>query len=381
MNERKEVRPRRWLAVLLLSIVFAGVVLANEDILAGFTRCNSNAGICMTIEQCPNGQANVDGEDILVPRLSGDDFDECNQYGRVCCPIPTDSVTETPVCGDEDWSQQCGEKADVEESMGLVETNRWEFPWSVAVFSIIEIGNRRMNQFLCGGSVIEDGIVVTTAKCVRNEKNSTLRVQFGKWDLTDRTEQCVQELSVEEIVFHPKYVPSSRQHNIALLFLDDNARLGRWVNRVCLPEPQQNVGSTETCYIVGWNAIPKPSNPLFKLRVEFQSRQVCESSIRRYASLSHFNLLEENTCTAYLDEMEKHPCARAEGSGLICESPDRSGQFFLVGIASYALRVCQNVTEINVFVSVKHYKRWIDKHMKEHSRHPSFYHPDPVVRH
>ncbi|XP_052871860.1 inactive CLIP domain-containing serine protease A30-like [Anopheles cruzii] len=381
MNQWKEGRPRSCIAVLLLSIACAGVVLANEDILAGFTRCNSNAGICMTLEQCPNGQANVDGEDILAPRLGDGDFDECNQYGRVCCPIPTDSVTETPDCEDEDWSQQCGEKADVEESMDLVQTNRWEFPWSVAVFSIIEIGNRRMNQFLCGGSVIEDGIVVTAAKCVRNEKNSTLRVQFGKWDLTDRTEQCVQELSVEEIVIHPKFVPSSRQHNIALLFLDDNARLGRWVNRVCLPEPQQNVGSTELCYIVGWNTIPKSSNPLFKLRVELQNPRDCESAIRRHASLPNFKFPAENTCTAYLDELKNHPCARAEGSGLICESPDRRGQFFLVGIASYALRICQNVTEVNVFVSIKPYKQWIDKHMKEHSVQPSFYHPDPVVRH
>ncbi|XP_050067325.1 phenoloxidase-activating factor 2-like [Anopheles maculipalpis] len=364
------------------------------NIFANYKRCNNGNGICVKREQCLNGQINTVGHGVFEPRmLSSDDFDECNGYGVRCCGLPSSlepdsgeslattstDTTTTEEPEDPDWSRQCGQRTDVSERIDQeTETNRFEFPWNVALFSVTKILGKRRKEFLCGGTLIHDDMVITAARCVHQKNRATLMVELGRWDLDASPEPRTQEVAVEQLIIHREYVSSSQVNNIALLILANGVHLGRAANRVCLPDHNLNFDSDSLCYVVGWSNFPSPNTPnrQLKLRSAFANAQECTDSIRRATNTWEFRLPTKNICPMYLDSTV--PCERAPGSGLVCELDNIEGQYFLVGIASYAVRNCFQFRAHDVFLKVADYITWIDDHAKNQSRDISFYRPDPT---
>uniref|UniRef100_A0A182PQY4 Peptidase S1 domain-containing protein n=1 Tax=Anopheles epiroticus TaxID=199890 RepID=A0A182PQY4_9DIPT len=370
-------------AVLLLLTLLAcclSVAAATQPSLASYKRCSK--GICVRRETCLNGQINTVGHMVIEPRMLGeDDIDECDKYGLMCCGLPEDepvttSTTEKPE--DPDWSRQCGQRTDVDERTDQEnETNRFEFPWHVAVFSVTKILGKLRKEFLCGGTLIDDYLVVTAARCVHQRNRATLVVQIGRWDLDARQEPRTQQIAVESLTVHRGYVPSSHLNNIALLELTNGVQLGRAANRVCLPDHTVQFDTDSLCYVVGWSNFPTPNTPnrQLKLRSTFAPARECTDSIRRATGAWEFRLPKENICPAYLDDSV--PCERAPGSGMVCESSTGDGQYFLVGVASYAVRNCDKFRAHDVFLKVTAYIPWIDNQVEAQGRHTSFYRPDP----
>uniref|UniRef100_A0A182K7B8 Peptidase S1 domain-containing protein n=1 Tax=Anopheles christyi TaxID=43041 RepID=A0A182K7B8_9DIPT len=377
--------------VVLLTVVLAFLPPATSNVLAvKYRRCNNNKGLCVAREQCLNGQINTVGHLQIEPRLLGDDIDECDVYGMQCCDIPntepddseetvaavTTTTTEAP--DDPDWSRQCGQRTDVTERTDQDnETNRFEFPWNVALFSVSKILGKLRKEFLCGGTLIDDYLVLTAAWCVLQKNRTSLVVQLGRWDLDARQEPRTQEVGVEELILHRSYVQSSRVNNIALLVLANGANLGRAANRVCLPDHTVSFEADTLCYVVGWSNSPIPNTPnrQLKLRASIAPSQECTETVRRATGTRDFRLPKENICPTYLDDTV--PCERAAGSGMVCESSTTPGQYFLRGIASYAVRNCHKFRAHDVFLNVPDYVAWIDGHVEAQSRQTSFYRPDP----
>ncbi|XP_053675414.1 inactive CLIP domain-containing serine protease A30-like [Anopheles nili] len=362
--------------------------MTNADKLANLKRCNNNNGICVKQDLCLDGQINTVGHLLIEPKLGNTDFDECDEFGVMCCALPKqeddsdesfspEPTTTTEPPEDLDWSRQCGQRTNVSEKVDKVhETNRWEFPWAVAVFSVTKIFGKARKEFLCGGTLIDDYLVVTAARCVHQKYHSNLIVQLGRWNLDAPMEPRMQEVPVEELLIHRGYVPSSQLNNIALLVLANGAILGKAVNRVCLPDANVLINGDSVCYVVGWSntRTPNTKNQQLKLRATFATTDDCMQSIRRATRTSAFLLPKENICPDYLDLPE--PCERAAGSGLVCESQHSSGQFFLVGIASHAFRNCHQFQAHDVFLKTVEYLPWIDDHVRNQSRQTSFYRPE-----
>uniref|UniRef100_A0A182SP75 Peptidase S1 domain-containing protein n=1 Tax=Anopheles maculatus TaxID=74869 RepID=A0A182SP75_9DIPT len=379
----------RWLVVVGILTILC-VSRAAGNIFANYKRCNNSKGICVKRELCLNGQIDTVGHGRIEERiLSDDEFDECNEYGVSCCGLPTlepDSgeslsatvpITEEP--DDPDWSRQCGQQTDVTENVEQEnETNRFEFPWNVALFSVSKILGKRRKEFLCGGTLIHDDMVITAARCVHQKNRATLMVELGRWDLDANPESRIQEVAVEQLIVHRGYVSSSQLNNIALLILANVVRLGRAANRVCLPDRSLHFDADSLCYVVGWSNFPTPNTPnrQLKLRSAFANAQECTESIRRATNAWEFRLPKKNICPTYLDTTV--PCERAPGSGLICELNNVEGQYFLVGIASYAVRNCNQFRAHDVFLHIPDYIAWIDDQAKNQSRDTSFYRPDPT---
>lgn len=379
-----------WLVVVGILTILT-IPRATGNIFANYKRCNNGDGICVKREQCLNGKINTVGHGVFEPRmLSSDDFDECNEYGVTCCGLPppqepdsgealptTSSTTEEPE--DEDWSRQCGQRTDLSENFDQeIETNRFEFPWNLALFSVTKILGKRRKEFLCGGTLIHDDMVITAARCVHQKNRATLMVELGRWDLDASPESRTQEVAVEQLIVHRGYVSSSQVNNIALLILANGVRLGRAANRVCLPDQNLKFDANSLCYVVGWSNFPTPNTPnrQLKLRSAFANAQECTDSIRRATNAWEFRLPKKNICPTYLDRTV--PCERAPGSGLVCELDNVEGQYFLVGIASYAVRNCNQFRAHDVFLNIADYITWIDDHAKNQSRDTSFYRPDPT---
>ncbi|ETN60484.1 hypothetical protein AND_007893 [Anopheles darlingi] len=375
---------RRHVVVVLLS-----VLSVNRGAWAD-TRCLRENEICVPTESCLYGIVNEAAAFIMVPRFGEDD--ECEDDDQVCCkkvPVTANTysvitTTETPAVNSEseeeeeehDWSEQCGKNANITESTGFL-TNRREFPWSVAIFRIALVAGRTKNIFLCGGTLLEDGTVLTSVECVRHQPKASLRVQFGRWDLGESNERGTKVLEVEEIVIHQDYKPSSKQDNIALLFLADNVRFGPSVNRVCIGEKKHRYDTDYHCYTVGWGTrFINGANRLQKMKTFLAPTNECQESIRRHTLLSRFELSPKDVCTDAVDAMgTDYPCARITGSALVCA---KNNQYFLVGIASYSLRKCSRTNVNDVFVDVREYSAWIDGHIRSRFREPSTYRPVPV---
>ncbi|XP_053668529.1 inactive CLIP domain-containing serine protease A30-like [Anopheles marshallii] len=379
------VNGRRLVLVVILTILVC--LPATGDILAKYRPCNSgnNSGICIEQEKCKDGKIATDGASQIGIRIGSGD---CDKFGEVCCSLSTYEPDSDEETDDPDWSRQCGQNTNVSERTDREnETNRYEFPWSVALFGEIEHGGRRIKEFLCGGILIDDYTVVTAARCVYQKDRTVLRVELGRWDLNDEFESPSQDVAVEHLFVHLEYVPSSQVNNIALLMLKVGANLGRAANRVCLTVPRHDppyrtmqIEDYSQCYVVGWSNTPADNthNRQLKLSSSFASAQECAESVRRASRAFGFQLPKENICLSYLDL--EVPCERAPGSGLVCKSSLGEGnQYFLAGIASYSIRNCNQYQVHDVFLKILDYIEWIDWHVVNQSRHPSFYQPNPSV--
>uniref|UniRef100_A0A182N3I0 Peptidase S1 domain-containing protein n=1 Tax=Anopheles dirus TaxID=7168 RepID=A0A182N3I0_9DIPT len=387
---RRTVRARRWCPVIpvvaLGTILAVAVVVAQND--DTYVECKVGEA-CVRQEQCLNGKINSVGAHILGER-NGMSFAYCDKFDMTCCqlpdddddssmeePAPTATTTEEPE--DPGWSAQCGQRTvDASGTDHSNATTRFEFPWSVALFNLKMILGKTIKEFLCGGTLIDDYIVVTAARCVHQRSVDTLRVQLGRWDLHEGVEPRTQEIPVERVISHTSYVPSSHVHNIALLTLANAVTMERAANRICLPDRSINHTTAELCYVTGWRNIPYKNarNPLLKYRVTFQDQKDCTQRIRGATGVPGFRLPKENICPDYVDDVPT--CSRAPGSALICTLDSSEPQYFLVGIASYDLRGCSKSKTPEVFLETSNYVRWIDEHLVEQGREPSYSRPDPL---
>lgn len=77
------------------------------------------------------------------------------------------------------------------------------------------------------------------------------QIAIGKYHkyCTDTTEQQMQ---VEKILMHPKYVKKTNENDIALLKLNQSIEYNCLVRPICLPMGPQNLLIGEQCWIAGW---------------------------------------------------------------------------------------------------------------------------------
>uniref|UniRef100_A0A2M4DQM7 Putative trypsin-like serine protease n=1 Tax=Anopheles darlingi TaxID=43151 RepID=A0A2M4DQM7_ANODA len=104
------------------------------------------------------------------------------------CVCEDKSASEENELCNPDCSEKCGKNANITESTGFL-TNRWEFPWSVAIFrDALVAGQMPKHILLCGGTLVGRDAVLTTAECVLHKTTASLRVYVGQWDLGERIE-------------------------------------------------------------------------------------------------------------------------------------------------------------------------------------------------
>ena len=89
----------------------------------------------------------------------------------------------------------------------------------------------------------------------RGKDLNTLIVRCGDWDLKNTYEPlAVQERDVSKILIHPEYPRLPRrkdllraqfQDNVALLFVEEDFKMGDNVDRICLPSSVNRSSMTE----------------------------------------------------------------------------------------------------------------------------------------
>ncbi|KAL7881484.1 hypothetical protein AOLI_G00083320 [Acnodon oligacanthus] len=110
------------------------------------------------------------------------------------------------------------------------------------------------NAHQCGGMLVKNNYVLTSAHCVDNidcSQNNRLEVVLGAHNLK-KHEIFQQRIKVMKCIKHPSYIQKEYHHDIMLLKLKTKAKINKFVKVIALPEENKMVSANQKCSIAGW---------------------------------------------------------------------------------------------------------------------------------
>ncbi|KAK5853946.1 hypothetical protein PBY51_015056 [Eleginops maclovinus] len=273
------------------------------------------------------------------------------------CHIPrcsTLTVTPTPPPA-VDTELTCGERTERRRNkiVGGSFTPIESHPWVAALF-------HRRSGFLCGGSLIAPGWVLTAAHCFTNGEATQTRhlsVYLGKTALNETDADREQSFTVEKLIIHKQYNDANYNNDIALLKIKSrnggSAVRSASVRTVCLPPAHTQLPAGFQCSIAGFgwerNLAMRYSQYLKETKVQLLPKSDCTSK-------SHYgDMITENMICAASPDWSTDSCKGDSGGPLVCEA---AGRFFLFGVVSWG-EGCAKRNKPGVYTQVTNYNKWI----------------------
>ncbi|CAL8080529.1 unnamed protein product [Orchesella dallaii] len=234
--------------------------------------------------------------------------------------------------------------------VGGVEATPYEYGW-MGVLILSTPGGK--GSHLCGGSVINDRMILTAAHCVVDDQKarsksrktpfSELSIPPANIELTlfahkRRGDTKAIKKSIGKVFYHPDYV-EPRKHNfydydIALLILNEPLTFpgdGNGISPICLPKleaPLAILGKTAT--VAGWGLTnPKDFNSAAKV---LQKVEVPIAELSMCSDIARTQITDNFICAGTLN-MWKDAAGGDSGGPLMIEND--KGQWIEVGIVSW----------------------------------------------
>ena len=198
----------------------------------------------------------------------------------------------------------------------------------------------------CGGSLISNQHVLTSASCVFAD--ITYYVHLGDTILGNNNDIISGVIAVTNKYLHPEYVNESpfNMNNIAILEMAVPIPLDQYGNikPVCLPD--QGADFTEITATVtgwGWNGVSGYNSWLHELQVTVVADEQCDP------------ISQSEICAGSLN-IDEAPCLGDNGGPLVVSDPNvNNNGLTLAGIVHY-----NDCNLVETYTKVSMFRDWID---------------------
>ncbi|XP_037891224.1 serine protease 7-like [Glossina fuscipes] len=244
-----------------------------------------------------------------------------------------------------------------------------QYPWMALLGYKNDNGN---DEFMCGGSLINQRYVLTVAHCVIDnfgkKGNGLSKIRLGEHDLNQEMDceykECSdkpRDLNYEDIIIYPDYDHQSHQNDIALIRLADNVNFTLFVLPICLPltETRMNISGGEFLTAATWDRLDGNAKVKRHRRVSVVEHTDCVNRYREH----DFQLTASQICAA--SDVSKDTCAGDSGNPLMRNAyTTDSHHWYLEGLLSFGYRCGFQGWPI-VYTRVADYVDWIQQNIKE----------------
>uniref|UniRef100_A0A182SDX2 Peptidase S1 domain-containing protein n=1 Tax=Anopheles maculatus TaxID=74869 RepID=A0A182SDX2_9DIPT len=268
------------------------------------------------------------------------------------------------------FAQTCGKRKVVNFLIvNGTEAKDGHWPWHVALFH----NNARSFVYACGGTILDQNIVLTAAHCLMTASGLIARerlvVQVGRNRLRVASQRA-QEHEALELIVHPDYNVNGIQHDIGLIKLATDITYTNYIQPICLwnrgEDQNAIVGLRGTVIGFGYDETDTPTDTLREATIPVVSSITCiESNREAFAT----QLTSEMFCAGGRDGVGA--CNGDSGGGLFFQYDD---VWFIRGLVSFTkprqdALIC-DTREYTVFTDVAKYLRWIEQHLRGKTGQP-----------
>ncbi|XP_066255147.1 transmembrane protease serine 9-like [Euwallacea similis] len=243
-----------------------------------------------------------------------------------------------------------------------------EFPW----MALLRYSSGNKLRFLCGGTIINKNYILTAGHCITNLGSKRLvSVRVGEYDLlndidcevVNKTRKCnppVQDVMVEEALFHPQYGKGSLGNDIGLIRVSTINLNATNALPVCLPLGKERTKEYSAGFITGWGVTNTTTgataNILQKVRLPVADWNTCA---RSYLEAESIKLTQNQVCMGGLPG--KDSCKGDSGGPMVVPTFNDYYEAIYVqqGIVSFGPRICANEQFPGVYTSIPYYMDWI----------------------
>ncbi|XP_068435186.1 tryptase-2-like [Clinocottus analis] len=209
--------------------------------------------------------------------------------------------------------------------IGGTNAQRNDWPW-ITHLNLTDLDEQ--NHWRCGGSIIHEQWVLTSASCLKKVKKNKSMVVVGAYQLK---KAAVDYIGIENYMIHPKFKALSSGgyvNDIAVVKLEVPIPTSEQVKVVSLPEAKDTPSLKSKCWIAGWGNIQKDKplpgqETLQQLKIPLVSNDVCKTK--------RPELTVGMLCAG--GEAGEDACKGDYGGPLVCNDGDGYVQ---VGIISYS---------------------------------------------
>ncbi|KAL7644844.1 UNVERIFIED_CONTAM: hypothetical protein RMT77_004661 [Armadillidium vulgare] len=240
-----------------------------------------------------------------------------------------------------------------------------QFPWSVSVRLSIDPENRTLPSYhFCGGALLNNEWVITSAHCVQKENTKYLVLRMGEFNTSSEEEdQKFFETSISRLVSHEDFRMKDYFSDISLLKLSEPVPLGPNIQPICLPGSRNKLAG-KPGIVSGWGRIEEdgdPSDVIRMVSLPIMTNKECEEMFLTGGILE--DIYEVFLCAGYETGVQD-ACTGDSGGPLQVKGKD--GRMFLAGIVSWGYG-CARANKPGVYTRVSEFVPWILEKISEAS--------------